>query len=376
MTSSLLVLRAPSANRVYTAAAGALTAREAHWVLGAHLGAPVPIREREIAGLEHLEIRAEDTDSVRGLLATLSSAFAVFAPQDGASGAADVGPGAADADEPLLRPVRLPHMLRHGSELETTLRYPGKTNEQFTALLVNLAAALSTRRARLLDGELSLLDPTCGRGTTLNRALRLGLSPTGADLDRKDLEAYRAFLVTWAKQRRLPHTQSSGRLRIPGQSPGSRWDLELAADRAAQRAGDTQGVHVLTCDTTHLDEVLPSRSVDSLVADLPYGVQHGARTESWQRSPLDLLQAAAPAWRSLLRDGGGMALALNRRTAPYESVRGILGEHGLEVVSRDGEFRHRVDQSIDRDVVLAVPSSHPQRERLHELAALSTTSPT
>jgi hypothetical protein len=388
MTDSLLVLRAPSANRVFTASAGPLAVREARWVLGAHLGAPVDVREREIAGTDYLEIRtaerdgapdASAEDALRALVAQLSSTFAAFEiPRSRAraadpSGSAPGGAGSADADLPLLRPTPLPEAMHHGSELETTLRYPGKTNEQFTALLLNLAAALSSRRGGVLRGDLALLDPTCGRGTTLSRALRLGLSPTGADIDAKDIDAYRTFLTTWAKQHHLPHTQSSGRLGLRradgGRGAGSRWDLELAADRSAQRAGDVQRVHLLTCDTTQLAEVLPDRSVDALVADLPYGVQHGARTAGWQRSPLDLLEQAMPAWRALLRTGGGMALALNRRTAPYERVREILGSHGLTVLSADGAFRHRVDQAIDRDVVLAVPDDHPQLPLLRSLAA-------
>ncbi|MCG7309341.1 TRM11 family methyltransferase [Brachybacterium sp. ACRRE] len=396
MTESLLVLRAPSANRVFTASAGPLAVREARWVLGAHLGAPADVREREIAGVDYLEIRTDPQDTAQGssgdplrpLVAQLSSTFAVFEASESGAAAAPAGADPAGADTtvpdttgpdptgsalPLLRPTPLPEVMRHGSELETTLRYPGKTNEQFTALLLNLAAALSSRRGGVLRGDLALLDPTCGRGTTLSRALRLGLSPTGADIDAKDIDAYRTFLTTWAKQHHLPHTQSSGRLglRSPagGRGAGSRWDLELAADRRAQRAGEVQKLCLLTCDTTRLAEVLPDRSVDALVADLPYGVQHGARTEGWQRSPLDLLEQAMPAWRALLRTGGGMALALNRRTAPYERVREILGSHGLTVLSGDGAFRHRVDQAIDRDVVLAVPDDHPQLDLLRALAA-------
>ncbi|UQN31295.1 TRM11 family SAM-dependent methyltransferase [Brachybacterium kimchii] len=382
MTESLLVLRAPSANRVFTASAGPLAVREARWVLGAHLGAPVDVHEREIAGVDYLEIRTAAQEEASGsvvdgflrpLVAQLSSTFAAFEASQPDAAAASAAVEPVGSALPLLRPTPLPGAMRHGSELETTLRYPGKTNEQFTALLLNLAAALSSRRGGVLRGDLAVLDPTCGRGTTLSRALRLGLSPTGADIDAKDIGAYRTFLTTWAKQQHLPHTQSSGRLglRSPagGRGAGSRWDLELAADRQAQRAGEVQKLHLLTCDTTRLGEVLPDRSVDALVADLPYGVQHGARTEGWQRSPLDLLEQAIPAWRALLRTGGGMALALNRRTAPYERVHEILGSHGLTVLSGDGAFRHRVDQAIDRDVVLAVPDDHPQLGLLRALAA-------
>jgi hypothetical protein len=39
------------------------------------------------------------------------------------------------------------------------------------------------------------------------------------------------------------------------------------------------------------------------------------------------------------------------------------------VLSRDGAFRHRVDQSIDRDILLAVPHDHPRAEELAALGA-------
>ncbi|MCL6422097.1 hypothetical protein Bequi_01610 [Brachybacterium sp. JHP9] len=370
MTDLLSLLRAPSANRVYAAQAGPLALAEARWVLGAHHGPSLAVRPEEVAGIEHLRISSRDPEERIGpqstlpaLAAQLSSAFAAFAPVD------------LEGEE-LLRPARLPDVHHHASALETTLRYPGKTNEQFTALLLNLAAALSDRRAGILDGSLAVLDPICGRGTTLSRALRLGLSPVGADIDSADVDAYRAFLLTWAKQGRLKHSSRASRLTVSRRQLGTRFELELAKDKAAQRAGRAQRLTLLGCDTTELGSVLPSGSVDAIVADLPYGVQHGARSEArWSRSPLDLLGAAAPVWRSLLRAGGGMALAVNRHTAPFASARAVLAEHGFTVLSRDGEFRHRVDQSIDRDVILAVRSDHPRMAALQELADSISSSP-
>lgn len=382
MTEAVLVLRSPSANRVYAQAAGPLALAEARWVLGAHLASAPLVRERRIGGMDALEIRwasdasspdaaadAQDPDSelVGRLLGSLSSMLGVLEIVEDADPGADEGPGGGG---PLLRPRQLPAMLHHPGDLETILKYPGKTNEQFTALLVNLAAALSTRRAGLFDGSLDLLDPLCGRGTTLNRALRLGLSPLGADIDRRDVEAYRAFLGTWLRTHRYKHTLSATRLTVHGEHLGSRLDAELAPDKQALREGRGQRLTVLGCDTTRLGALLPARSVDALVADLPYGVQHGSRAEgAWQRSPLEVLRAAAPGWRTLLRDGAGLALALNRHTLEHDAASAVLAEAGLRVISRDGAFRHRVDQSIDRDVLLAVPTDHPRAEAL---AALGT----
>jgi hypothetical protein len=367
MSEVSLLLRAPSANRVYAQAAGALSRAEAHWVLGAHLGAVPALRERRIGGMDALEVRrpaptaAAEDGRLDALLATLSGTLGVLDVQQ---------EDPAAPENPLLRPRTLPDVLRHPSDLETTLRYRGKTNEQFTALLVNLAAALSARRDGLLDGTLDLLDPLCGRGTTLNRALRLGLSPVGAEIDRRDVEEYRAFLGTWLRTHRWKHTLETARLTVHGEQLGSRTEAELAPDKQTLRRGDGQRLTLLACDTARLGEVLPARSVDALVGDLPYGVQHGGRAGgTWQRSPLEVLRAAAPVWRSLLRDGAGLALAVNRRTLDHAEASAVLADAGLRVLSADGAFRHRVDQSIDRDVLLAVPDDHP---RADELAALGT----
>jgi hypothetical protein len=362
MSEVSLLLRAPTANRVYAQAAGALSRAEAHWVLGAHLGAVPALRERRIGGMDALEVRRDaEEERLDALLATLSGTLGVL----------DVHQeDPASPESPLLRPRTLPDVLHHPSDLETTLRYPGKTNEQFTALLVNLAAALSTRRAGILDGTLDLLDPLSGRGTTLHRALRLGLSPVGAEIDRKDVEAHRAFLGTWLRTHRYKHTLETTRLTLHGEQLGSRTVAELAPDKQTLRAGGGQRLTLLGCDTTRLAEVLPSRSVDALVGDLPYGVQHGGRAGgTWQRSPLEVLREAAPGWRSLLRDGAGVALAVNRRTLDHAEASAVLAEAGLRVLSRDGAFRHRVDQSIDRDILLAVPHDHPRAEELAALGA-------
>ena len=357
-----LVLLAPSANRVYAAQAPQLAAREAHWVLGAH-GIGADIAPREVAGMSMLNIPGRDdhdSDAVTPLLARLSATLGVF---DVLEESAD------DTTPPLMRPRLLPQVLQHPSDLETTLKYPGKTNEQFTAMLVNLAIALSERREHAQDGTLRLLDPMAGRGTTVNRALRLGLSPIGVEIDKKDVEAYRAFLTTWLRTHRYKHSIESTRLTRNRRTLGTRLDARLAIDRAAQREGREQTVTLLGCDTADIGDLLADSSLDVIVTDLPYGVQHGARTaHTWQRSPIELLERLAPLWRRLLRRSGGVALAVNRRTTPYAESVAALERAGFAVLSADGEFRHRVDHSIDRDVLLAIPADHPGRERLASLS--------
>lgn len=255
---------------------------------------------------------------------------------------------------PLLQPLPLPRVEQLPSDLLTTLKYQGKTNEQFTALLLVLAAAAAGRTAQLADGTLRVLDPVAGRGTTLNQALAWGLSPVGVDLDVKDAGLYRAFLTTWLKQHRFKHRVDSGKLTVHRRALGARFTAEFARSKEEQKAGRVQRVELFTADTAELGTFLKASSADVIVADLPYGVQHGSRAgKHLQRSPLDLLAAALPAWRQVLAPGGALALAINRHTAPPDEVRRVLDEHGFEALETDERFRHRVDASIDRDVVLA-----------------------
>ncbi|MDN6400394.1 MAG: hypothetical protein L0K01_08070, partial [Brachybacterium sp.] len=83
MTQVSLAVRAPSANRVYAQAAGALALAEAHWVLGAHRGTVPVVSERVVGGMDALEVHTDDdaapaTAATGRLLGSLSSTLGVL----------------------------------------------------------------------------------------------------------------------------------------------------------------------------------------------------------------------------------------------------------------------------------------------------------
>jgi hypothetical protein len=86
-------------------------------------------------------------------------------------------------------------------------------------------------------------------------------------------------------------------------------------------------------------------------------VQHGGRTagNALSRSPLQLLTAASGGWAGLLRPGGAVGLAINTLVASRDAVAQILADAGLEPLTSQPYlgFRHRVDQAIMRDIVVA-----------------------
>ena len=121
-------------------------------------------------------------------------------------------------------PVSIAPLQVLDEDLVTIQRYAGKTNEAFTHLLVNLALASGgDAMTRLLAGErLRLLDPACGRGTSLNRAALYGMDAFGIDIDQRDVDAYRVFFTTWLKDKRLKHTVEQARLRKGRPMPAQR----------------------------------------------------------------------------------------------------------------------------------------------------------
>lgn len=334
-----LLLVAPSANRVYAADAPALVAAETRALLTSY-GEVGECAVRTIAGVRYIAVEAGASDVVRMAIAHLSAVFAAF-----------------EVDGELLRPIELPSPEVYPDDLVSIQKYQGKTNEQWTRLCLNLTAAVTRRPERLLDRSLVVLDPMCGRGTTLNIAMSLGLNVIGADIDRRDFEAYEMFVKTWLRQHRLKHNVESTTLRRAGRALGNELTVTAAPTKEAFKAGDATTVTYLNTDTTALADVLRKASVDVIVTDTPYGVQHGSQGERLSRRPLELLATALPGWAQLLRTGGAIGLSINRHVAPVDELRELLRCNGLEPVDHGEDFRHRVDASIERDVIVAAKHS-------------------
>jgi Putative RNA methylase family UPF0020 len=336
--SRYALLLAPSANRVY--------ADQAARLAGAELSAFAPvlandlseISEEVIGGVEYLTFSGRLGARDISYLSNLSSGYALF----------------ERVAEDLLRPIALTPLARYDSDLITIPKYAGKTNEQFTKLLLNLTLLASHARDRMLDGPVTVFDPLCGRGTTLNQALMYGFDALGVEIDGKDVEAYKLFLQTWLKRKRLKHSAELVPVRRQGRRAARRLEVTLAASRDDHKAGAVQKVTVLHADTTQLDGLMRGGVADVLVADLPYGVAHGSYDDhgGLSRSPLDLLERAVPQWLPLLRPGAAVGLSWNVKVARRELAEDILAANGLSVVPHL-PLQHRVDQGIERDVLVA-----------------------
>lgn len=331
MTQRYALLIAPSSNRVYAGEAPRLTGAElavfGEAVLGGRLRDPAPVR---LGGVTYVGFGTDEPLSARDVayLSNVSSAYALF----GVEGA-------------LLRPVALTPLARYDDDLITIPKYAGKTNEQFTRLLLNVTVLGSARAGEMLEERLVVLDPLCGRGTTLNQALMYGYDAVGVEADGGHVDAYSAFLRTWLRRKRLKHSVALNPVRQEHKRVARRLVGTVAPTKEAHRAGDTQQVTVLHADTVQSRRLLKPGSCDVVVTDTPYGIAHRART-------VDLLKDAVPVWVELLRRGGALGLSFNTHAVGRDEVAALLAGAGL-TVAQIPDFSHWVDQGITRDLVVA-----------------------
>ncbi len=333
-----LLLRA-SANRVFGSAAPDLARAELDLFGQRLLGKPLPSDRRAIAGVDYVvvDVAQPIEDGAWAALANLSGLHAAF----------EVEP------DGRLRPIECAPRRLLDEDIVTIQRYTGKTNEAFTHLLVNLAVlAGDDALPRLLSGDrLRLLDPVCGRGTTLNRAALYGIDAFGIEIDQHDVAAYDTFITTWLRDHRMKHAVQRANLRKGRARPAHRLTVRYGSSK------DTTTHH--TIDVVHDDsrnalDHHKARSIDLLAGDLPYGVQHGSAVAGGRdRGPETFVSDALPAWRDVLRPGAGVALAWNRRTMPRARLVELATDAGFEVASsEDDRFVHRVDRAITRDVLV------------------------
>lgn len=332
-----LILLAPSANRVYAGSADQLVAAELTIMLGLDRDLAVtPIR---LAGVGYLGLAVDDLDpATTAALGRLSALFAVFR-----------------REHDHLLPVEIVRPDQFDDDLVSIPKYPGKTNDQLTRLLVNVTLASMARRP---DGPTSILDPLCGRGTTLSTGMILGHDVAGVEADLKAIEAYAAYLRTYLRRARLKHSVELSPVRREGRSIGRRLDVAVTPPAGSRRLALT----VFSGDTRSSADLFGKRTFDAIVTDAPYGVVHGSHSDvrgvagKRDRSAAGLLGEALPVWSGQLRTGGALGLSWNTLGLTRERLCALATGAGLRPLDTGPylQFAHQVDSSIRRDVFVAV----------------------
>ena len=249
-------------------------------------------------------------------------------------------------------PVRPPDWF--DDDLVGIPKYPGKTNEQFTRLLVNVTAASATRE---LGADAVILDPLCGRGTTLSTGWTLGYDVAGVEADRTAVEAYDAFLRGYLRRKRIKHHAEFVPVRREGRSLGRRLSVT-----ATPEAGETAAVpHRLHRRHPAVGGAVRAAAVRP--GDCRPAVRDRARQSRSRRGQdrrvVDLVEEALPVWAGQLKRGGALGLSWNTYTMTRDRLSRIATEAGLRVCTGASYLRlgHRVDASIHRDVLVAVNDS-------------------
>lgn len=287
----------------------------AHAELSGFLGDPGA--HRRVGQLDFLDCAASDAQ-LKGLT-RLSFVHGIF-EQDGGQ----------------LRPLDIEASFALHPDFVFGSKYRGKTNEIFTQFLINVGRQhLAGDRAKAPK----LLDPMCGRGTTLLWAFRYGIAAKGIEQDERALGEARQNIKKWCKIHRQKHEFTEGFVGRSNKQNIGRF-IRFAVEGVA--------LQLIRGDTTNADDLLKDETFDLVIADLPYGVQHVSAKGT--RNPIATLRAAAPGWAQRVKRGGVMVLAYNRNLPSRSDLVACFEGTGLEL--SPFSIPHRMSESIVRDVLV------------------------
>lgn len=247
-----------------------------------------------------------------------------------------------------LRPMESPMPPFLPNDMPEILKYKGKTNADFTQLLINLALSAG---GQWRTEQAHVLDPICGHGTTLFCALSRGMDATGIDSDRKSIAEGVTYAQKWLQYHRIKHTAVRSSLTLPAGKSAPCTTVTVQNPAAVNRS-----LRMILADTRDTSPLCARRKAHAIVADLPYGVQH-APYERGRLSTLDgLLEECLPAWRQALQPGCAAAIAFNTYTLKRKTLEKLVLLAGFILPDSDlyADFSHWVEQAVQRDILLAV----------------------
>lgn len=246
----------------------------------------------------------------------------------------------------LLRPLESARVPFLPEDLPEILKYKGKTNTDFTRMMINLSLCAGNQWQVL---QPRIVDPLCGKATTLFCALCRGMDATGIETDGKSLREAADFAKKHLQYHRIKHSSSRGSLTLSG---GKGVPAECIS---IQNQEKTAELCLICADTRQAGDLLRKKRANALVADLPYGVQHAPRENGRMDTLAHLLEEALPAWRKALLPGCAAAIAFNTYTMKRSLLEKLAANAGFTLP--DGlysDFSHWVEQAVARDVLIAI----------------------
>ncbi len=310
--STIALQLSPEARSAYFADYREVARRELEWCLGER-----PLELRQVGPLEFFILEAGEGELGHMLrLSFVQGAYAVEGER--------------------LLPLDVAPEFRLHEDFVFGSKFRGKTNERLTQMLINVGLAAIGRQG----GEgVKLLDPMCGRATTLLWAMRYGMTARGIEPDGKALADIHRHLKKWTKLHRQKHKLGEGHIH-GGKKKGAGMFLDFSADESSMR--------VVIGDARETGTIYKKERFDLLVSDLPYGVQHFSSEGT--RNPLAVIADSVTAWRDRLKVNGVAVLAFNRNNPKREALLAEFENAGFEVLAF--QVPHRMSESIVRDVIV------------------------
>ncbi len=342
-----LILQNPGHNRVYYTNSVKLALAELKLTCLYFETACYNIELTEIAGIRYFkfetekEINSKETE----LVSRLSFIFALFELK-------------SNGDANILLPLFRTKYEYVDEKISSILKYPGKTNELFTKMMVNVAALSSDFDS---TSSLNMLDPVSGKGTTLFEGIISGHDVYGIEIEQKQIHEANIFFKKYLENERYKHNFESRPVAGTNKSDMIYiQEYEFARNKDEFKNSESRKTFALIHGKTeNSDQYFKKNSFHLIVGDLPYGISHGNRTSRKQqnptRNPAELLTLALPAWFNLLKKGGALVVAWNSFIIKRTLLAELFKSNGFEVMSEEpyDSFEHLVDKSIKRDIIVA-----------------------
>ena len=261
---------------------------------------------------------------------------------------------AALKDGEWLKPLPLRQATYLDADLAHVLKYKGKTNPDFTLMMIHCALAASA--FSLCEDPLTVLDPLCGRGTTLFCALQEGHHAAGVEIDKKAVHEADTYFKRYLQYHRLKHKRETVSATLPEGKSATEIRYSFANTVEAFKTGDTRSFRLFQGDAAQADRMLGKDSCHLIVCDLPYGVQHAAKDKQGMATMQRLMGESFPAFHRALKTGGAAAVSFNTYTLRREALCDAMETAGLRVLTNApfNDFSHWVEQAVNRDMVIAV----------------------
>lgn len=337
------LLRVPHANSRYFESSKVILEKEVRVVLTALKVPHTVLGYRTIGGVELFCFELENAldDVVKQALYRVSSGYVLF-----------------KVETEALVPLNADKATYFKDDLAGILKYSGKTNEDFTQALVNLAV-FSSRFAYQFNTPLWVLDPMCGKGTTLYRSLIHGYNAAGIDVDKNAILEMQKFLKRYLKYHMYKHEDAHQTIHTPHMKNGLKYTFKTADTKEHYKAQDIRTLQFAYGDTREVNQFYKKGQFHVFVTDLPYGVQHAGTSDNKVFDMVKLLKSAAREWYKMLKTGGAGAIAYNTYHIERAALADVFEGAGFKVLNAPpyDSFEHWVEQAVNRDVLVVVKTT-------------------